>query len=237
MKYTDPELRDHLASAYVLGTLTGRARTRFESLLKYDACLREQVQTWETRLAPLALAIPDVTPPMRLWQRISNRAGLGNRLNLSADMRAYGWRVLAAIGVSTTLVLALYIGGHLALPPVTALAVMSDEQGRAGMVLSWPDLSKLRDPQIRLRTVQDHPAMALDTVLELWLLSDNDEKNRPQSLGTVVAGKDQAIKLNAEQASAIKGAWGFALSIEPKNGSSTGQPAGPIILKGRALEL
>ena len=34
MRYTHPALLDHLASAYVLGTLGGGARRRFERLLR-----------------------------------------------------------------------------------------------------------------------------------------------------------------------------------------------------------
>lgn len=49
MKYDNDELRNKLAGEYVLGTLHGYARARFESLLKYDANLRRIVADWSNR--------------------------------------------------------------------------------------------------------------------------------------------------------------------------------------------
>jgi anti-sigma-K factor RskA len=55
-RYANPELRDRLAAEFVLGTLRGRARARFQSLMRYDPALREAVAFWEARLTPLATA-------------------------------------------------------------------------------------------------------------------------------------------------------------------------------------
>jgi anti-sigma-K factor RskA len=63
MNYGDPRLRAMLASEYVLGTLHGRARRRFERLLGEDAGLRVTVEAWQNRLTPLAEALP----PVELW--------------------------------------------------------------------------------------------------------------------------------------------------------------------------
>ena len=50
MRYTDPQLLDALASAYVLGTLTGGARKRFERLQRDRTDVRAVVAQWEQRL-------------------------------------------------------------------------------------------------------------------------------------------------------------------------------------------
>ena len=71
--YTKPELRDRLAAEYVLGTLRGRARARFESLLRYDPSLRRTVAEWEASITPLAAAASEIAPPARVWQAISRR--------------------------------------------------------------------------------------------------------------------------------------------------------------------
>lgn len=83
MKLAHPELIEHLASHYVLGTLSPRARRRFESLLPRRADLRAAVQRWNTRLNLVgAAAAPwtaDTNTPAparearsrRMWQVIA----------------------------------------------------------------------------------------------------------------------------------------------------------------------
>ena len=50
MNYDRPELRDRLAAEYVLGTLRGRARRRYQRLLRDDLVTRVDVTRWEQRL-------------------------------------------------------------------------------------------------------------------------------------------------------------------------------------------
>ena len=67
MIYNRADLLDRLASEYVLGTLHGAARRRFDNLLIESAAARNAVQAWEQRLAALAAPVPPVTPPLRVW--------------------------------------------------------------------------------------------------------------------------------------------------------------------------
>jgi anti-sigma-K factor RskA len=83
MKLTHPELIEHLASQYVLGTLSPRARRRFEALLAQRPDLRAAVQRWNARLNLVgAAAAPwtaDTRTPapsrdarsQRMWQAIA----------------------------------------------------------------------------------------------------------------------------------------------------------------------
>lgn len=73
MKYSDPRLVDHLASAYVLGTLGRRARHRFEQLHRDRGDVQLAVRRWEARLGPLAQSVAPVRPPARVWKAIEAR--------------------------------------------------------------------------------------------------------------------------------------------------------------------
>jgi anti-sigma-K factor RskA len=67
VNYNRADLLDRLASEYVLGTLHGAARRRFDKLLTESAAARAAVQAWEQRLAALAASVPPVAPPSRVW--------------------------------------------------------------------------------------------------------------------------------------------------------------------------
>lgn len=73
MKYSHPDLLEHLASSYVLGTLGGGARRRFERLQRDRADLRMLVAQWEGRLNQLATSIPVQQPSKQLWAVIAAR--------------------------------------------------------------------------------------------------------------------------------------------------------------------
>ena len=73
MRYTNPDLLEHLASSYVLGTLRGGARRRFERLQRNRADVRSLVTQWETRLGQLAVSVPVQQPSPQLWKAIAAR--------------------------------------------------------------------------------------------------------------------------------------------------------------------
>jgi anti-sigma-K factor RskA len=62
-----------MAGAYALGTLSPRARRRFESLMLRDIHIRRACQQWEQRLAEFTADIPPVRPPDRAWSDIEKR--------------------------------------------------------------------------------------------------------------------------------------------------------------------
>jgi anti-sigma-K factor RskA len=73
MNYERPELLDRLAAEYVLGTLRGRARRRFEQIHARSQAARSAVGAWQERLAPLAASVPPMAAPARVWTAIDAR--------------------------------------------------------------------------------------------------------------------------------------------------------------------
>ncbi|MBI2769933.1 MAG: anti-sigma factor [Burkholderiales bacterium] len=87
MKYSSPQIVEHLASAYVPGTLEGGARRRFERLARDRADVRLAVTRWEARLGTLAGPVPPVKPSPRVWEAIAART----RPAAQADRAASRW--------------------------------------------------------------------------------------------------------------------------------------------------
>ena len=232
--YDNPQLRDRLASEYVLGTLRGAARARFESLLKYDAGLRGLVAEWESRLTPMAAAAGEIAPPARLWRRVAAR--IGGRAGGGWWASLAFWRTCAATSAAALLALAVYAGNRPAPePPIAMVAVMSDDNARPALVVSWPQLRDARDPHVRVRILQEHPSMPPDRAWQLWILPG--AKAAPIPLGIVGLETMQTIRLERSQVKGVWQSWGIALSVEPKGGSPTGAPTGPVLFKGRCVRV
>jgi len=234
-RYKNLELREKLAAEYVIGTLRGRARARFESLMRYDPPLRATVADWEARLTPLAAAAGEIAPPPRVWEALSRRVtGPARRAGWPTSLGL--WRGLAATGAAFALVLAIFVAGTpRPQPPMAMVAVMSDDRGQPSMVVSWPPMKTMRDPYIRIKVLQAHPTMAPGTAWELWMVPPNQAT--PVSLGLITTDADQVMKLKPAHAERMEAAWGVAMSIEPKGGSPTGKPTGPVIFKGQCVKI
>lgn len=233
--YSNPRLRDVLAAAYVLGTLRGRARARFQSLLRYDPGLRRLVEEWEGRLTPLATVAGDIEPPARVWKAVARRIG-GTARGAGWWASLALWRGLAVTATAFVLVLAAVIGtAPRPEPPMAMVAVMNDEKGQPAMVVSWPPMKGRRDPHIRIKVVQEHPVMEAGTAWEMWMLPAG--KAAPVSMGLITTDRDQVMKLKPALAQKMGGAWGIAMSVEPAGGSPTGAPTGPVIFKGQCVKI
>lgn len=71
-----PQALNELAGQYVLGTLQGRARRRFETLMAQRPDVADRVADWESRLHRMAQALPPLAPAPAVWDRLAARAGL-----------------------------------------------------------------------------------------------------------------------------------------------------------------
>ena len=119
MRYTDPKLLDHLASNYVLGTLAGGARRRFEKLMNDRYDVRAIVMQWNERLSKMAVSIPDEVPSPNVWSAIerATKPSLNpskNKVGEASSKSKFGfpsivsWLGGAAIGLSSALSVVLF---------------------------------------------------------------------------------------------------------------------------------
>src|SRR5262245_18332791 len=99
MKSANRELVDRLAAEYVLGTLRGRARRRFERWF-VSPQVGALVKACEDRLAGLEPHQTGVTPPGSAWRGIENRLEL-RKLGRASATR---WLAVAASAMFFALV-------------------------------------------------------------------------------------------------------------------------------------
>lgn len=228
MKLSNPELRSRLASEYVLGTLRGGARRRFETYLQSDQALRTEVERWEAHLSPLAERLVAVTPHARVWTKIEARlAHLGEKVASGSKgglwMNLSFWRSLGlgASSLAVALVTAMLVLKPVDQSPILTAVLAEDnnvarvfvEQQKSGlltvkMVTPWKTMNGM--------------------ALELWVVPKD---GAPRSLGVInETGETRLVLVGMDEK--LSGGLVFALSKEPPGGSPTGQPTGSVMCKG-----
>lgn len=235
MNYQRPELRDALASEYVLGTLHGPARRRFQQLLKSDPQMQAAVEFWQNQLMPMAASLTVPEPSPRLW------AGIAARVTSPTTAAAPNWferwfglRTLASlvtglfVGIGVTLSLPSADRGDGPGPsatqvPASYAGILSDGNGQPAMLISSRRHGKLVDIKV-LRPI----GLGQDQVLRLWALS---KQGPPLALGIVPAQGKGRLVLPATSEAMLAQVDELAVSVE--NAAAGASGATPtFILRG-----
>lgn len=241
-----PELQQRLAAEFALGTLRGRARQRFRRFMAEDPALADAVQDWELRLAPMAAAVASVQPPARVWQAIQERIGGAPRRSGGIWASLAFWRNLgiAASGMAAGLLAAIVIAPQAPSPAPAPMVIRVPSNEMAATYLAVLSDAKTQEPMLVVsagRSSQElwvktlDPAIHVpDRSLELWALPPGQA---PKSLGVVAPSERMtALKLVAAADLAFADVPALAVSLEPRGGSPTGAPTGPVLYTGRFLK-
>jgi anti-sigma-K factor RskA len=229
MKHDDPKLIDSLAAEYVLGTLGGRARRRFERWRAREWHVERRVQAWEERLVGLALRLSPMRPSPHIWAQIEKRIGATAAPGTSPARGADGGRrisTLRALAASIAIFVVL-VGGFAAWrathPELLALATFTspNEVQPAWQLTADADMRHLRAVALGGARPQSGKSF------ELWALPDNG--GAPVSLGLMPESGRLDRELTEAQRAALLGSSKVAVSLEPTGGSTTGAPTGPVL--------
>lgn len=209
MRYDDPTLQDKLAAEYVLGTLHGRARNRFESLMTTRPALRAQVAQWARRLEPLAETMPPQPPPPQLWTAIQQRLQLTSP---PTDTRAQRSGPQSWLAVAATLLLAVAIGfmvPRFVSQQPERLVMVTDEASQPMWVISAMEKQEM----VKVKTMK--PAgVGPGKVCVLWLMW---EDGTIASLGALSEEQGERMhKLPKGVANRSLASAQVAITIEPK---------------------
>lgn len=229
MNYHQPALIDALAAEYVLGTLHGRARDRFEILLRDLPAVRAAVWRWENRFGALGTQLSPVTPPAAVWQAIARR--IAPTANVISMPRARFWQAWSALATAAALVLALLLVSSTPATRTDHVALFADTQAQPQWLVSLDSHSG----RLTVRALNVAAAQA-DRDYELWMLPEGGAA--PRSLGLLpAAGRAVDRQLPAALNASLRNAAGLAISLEPAGGSPTGAPTGPVLFQAPLLQL
>lgn len=235
----NPVLVDKLASEYVLGTLQGGARRRFESLLRHHIELRVAVAEWQDRLHPMAELAPVAQPSAAVWPAIEAKLGLHGKpqrkrsiwFELREDLSF--WRGLGLVSTTAAIILTSLLLSRQELqvpaaPATSYIAMLSNDQAQPiAVVTGDAPGGKL---VVKLVTPQ---AIAADKSLELWAVPKNGP---PRSLGLLAADGSVTLALPANATPQTIPL--LAVTLEPKGGSPNPDgPTGPIVFKGAWVQI
>jgi anti-sigma-K factor RskA len=224
MNYQTPTLRRALAADYAIGLMPSAARRRFEQLLLEDAALRAELTQWQESLASLTEALPEQPVPDRVWQGITARIE-PQVLHMPEKRQFWSWlRVTAAV---CSLVIAVTLG-----------VIYNRDSARYSATLLTADAQ----PALKVEAHEDYlnvEPLTLAAVdpgrsLELWAIPAD---GKPISLGVIPAGGKGKVELSDVQKALIGKPIALAVSLEPKGGSPTGQPTGPVLYQGALAAL
>ncbi len=229
-------LQEKLAAEYVLGTLKGRARRRFETWLRDDANLRRTVAQWQEHLQPMAEFAPAVQPSPQVWRAIERKLdlrGMNQRrsfwLGLREDLSF--WRGLGLVSTTlATILVAVLLARQpdLALPQTSYVATLADDKAQTAFVVT----GDARQRQLIVKVVSPQ-AVAADKSLQLWAVPQD---GAPRSLGLI--GESGRITLPLPENATPQSIPLLAISLEPKGGSpNPNGPTGPILFKGAWLQI
>jgi anti-sigma-K factor RskA len=216
---SDAPDRDVLAAEYVLGTLEGDEAQEAVRLLRDDPAFAAMVRAWETRLAPLAAIVAPVEPPPELWDRIAAATGTAAVVSFPERRRLRIWQASTGVALAIAASLAAFIVLRpMPEPRVAVLAPLSS---------GVPILVATAEPNGTL-SVRPNGTIAVpsDRDLELWALAAGE--TRPRSLGVLPAGGRQLV-------ASLPPGTQLLVSLEPRGGSPTGQPTGPVLYGGRLV--
>lgn len=237
MNYDDPELLDRLAAEYVFGSLSSRARRRFERLRQRLPAAEKAARDWERRLMPLSGSVPSERPPARVWNAIDERTGGGERRASSGLWRwlrpalGFAFGVLATLGVVGLFPEVMPIDAIVqerGTLPQSYVGLLTDAQNNAVLLASSTRYGRILSVK-RLRPVE----VPSGRVAVLWALP---REGAPFAVGVVPPAEKATLTLADTSEKLFFNVPQLAVSFEIGMPAPGATPS-PFVLTGHCVKL
>jgi anti-sigma-K factor RskA len=220
-------LLDALCGEYLVGTLRGAARRRFEALLASDPRLALRLQTLQTRFNPGTRGVVPAAPSDRVWRNLSQSLELHRYrtpwYRRPALWQGWAWASTAALAV----VVGVQLNRTVPQSEVAAGPALAQLTGKDGIA---PVSAQISADGKQLILHAARPVIAgPNQSYELWLIPAGGKPLAVAVLGNL----DATFPIPADTRAQLNAGTTLAVSTEPPGGSPTGQPTGTVILAGK----
>lgn len=226
-----PGAVDQLAASYVLGTLQGRAKRRFETMLPQKILLQLAVAEWTQRLAPLLTNLTPLEPSRALWQAVAKRTTVKEGVKVDPLWRRFFSGIPAsalAMGILVGVLTPMLWNGQLtddsgAQLPASYVGVLGTADGKPGLIVSslrhgaWVDVKQMNPV-----------AVPQGMQLHLWRI---DAAGKAVALGPLPSGKWVRMPLSEPAEKIFFQAVELAVSVERAD-ETPQAPSQPFVYRG-----
>ncbi|WP_339723572.1 anti-sigma factor [uncultured Paraglaciecola sp.] len=236
MNYLNQERQDALAAEYVLGTLRGAARKRFQQLLVQYPSLRATTDRWEQHINNLGEQVTPISPDPIVWQKVKLRLAFDDPRSNTIVMdnivpiktkSSRKWQTFTGLASAAAIVLAvllIQVKVPITQVPVEQLSVMqnTDNQPMWLIEVSRDVLTTTATINVTKRAQNDY---------QLWMLAEDGRP--PISLGLLPqSGVRTLNKVDIYDRLEIVA---LAVSLEPLGGSPNGAPTEVLFVAELAI--
>ncbi len=236
-----------LASDYVLGLLNSSEMEAAEAEMLTNSELKAAIAAWQDKLQPLNDTATPVEPSTGLWSRIAaDTQPLAqatvlpfqrprNVSNTAQKTQARGWNAWSGAAIGAIAASLIFFAGPRLVnfqslvnfqtqPSRSAVAILLSPENKPGiMVEIYPGNRTVVVPL-------EQVSMPADRSLQVWTLID--PAKGPVSIGLMPELQTASLKLDGQ--AEVHAGQLYEISLEPRAGSPTGRPTGPVLFKGYA---
>lgn len=221
-----------LIAEYALGVLSAEERLQVEELVRQVPVHQAQLAAWQRHFADWLDEFPVVEPPAHVWHGIQQKLFPTEQPALEPirrwnDPRLWRWTTGLALAAAFLLaVLMLMRPVQVATPALLARLEQSNGSLAFSVTLQGNGRQLLFVPAGK----PDWP----DRSAEAWIITTD---GKPHSLGLLDDATAVTLTVPTGLAPALTPGAVLAVSLEPRTGSPTGSPTGPVIAQGKIIAL
>jgi len=242
-RYFHKTIVEHLASQYVLGTLTSKVHQRVIKIAEQNEQLEERINFWQEKFAVLDQHTAELTPTQDSWQVIAqqleitkpelNRKTKDSWLTKIATLLTLPNKLSTALSFAVVALLAVVLLKPFdsQIDQLSYVAVLTQQAGEAHLVATTYGESKTL-----VVNIINSPELSAEQSLELWVVSKTDAQAR--SLGLIPV-KQTLLEQRLSQAQwrLIKDSESLIVTVEELGGSPIGEPSDVIVSRGLCVRL